>query len=188
MELDPIWLVVAGVVAVVVIGVVVALVVRRRRQRREQLQEHFGDEYERQVESRESRREAESELSQREQRFAEQDLRPLDTGDRQRIDEELREAAVRFVDDPRGALAKVDGLVTTVMHARGYEFSGHDEREQLLSVGFPDRVDAYRDGHAVAADEGGQRTTEDRRHAFLGLRDLVEALMDGREREPRTST
>lgn len=178
------WMIIAGVVVLVVLVIGAGLFVRRRQQRRRELRSHFGDEYERELDARDSRRSAESELSRRQELFAEQELRSLPDSERDHIEAEIEEAAIRFVDDPRSALAKIDGLVTSVMDARGYDFTGTEEREQLLSVGFPDRISSYRDAHAAAESDREQHSTEDRRRAFLDLRELIGDLMDGREKPP----
>src|SRR5437868_5378926 len=112
-----VWIVIA-IAAVVVLALVLWSAFRTRRTRT--LEEGFGPEYDRTVADAPSKREAEAELTDRQKRREEFDVRPLDAGVRERYAETWQSTQARFVDDPGGAIAEADVLIQQVMRERGY--------------------------------------------------------------------
>src|SRR4051812_33525159 len=106
------WIVIAVVAAIVVIGVVASAL---RTRRTHGLQERFGSEYDRVAADAPSRREAESELSEREKRREELDIRPLEQSDRDRFRNRWQDVQAEFVDDPADAVLHADALIQEVM-------------------------------------------------------------------------
>src|SRR5919202_4534794 len=111
-----VWIVIA-IAAVVVLALVLWSALRARRTRT--LREGFGPEYDRTVAEAPSKREAESELTERQKRREELDVRPLSPGARDRYAEEWRTTQARFVDDPAAAIGDADRLIQQVMRDRG---------------------------------------------------------------------
>jgi hypothetical protein len=69
--------------------------------RSRRLRSRFGPEYDRSLETAENRRSAERELTAREKRYAQLDLRPLSVAARARYIEQWARLQERFVDEPR---------------------------------------------------------------------------------------
>ena len=82
-----VWIAIAVVAAIIIVGVLwSALSTRRTRS----LRDRFGPEYDRELEKAGGRREAERELTEREKRHDELELRPLSDDARERYIEECR--------------------------------------------------------------------------------------------------
>jgi hypothetical protein len=181
-----IWVLVA--ILIVVVVVLAVLLMRSRRSRR--LQEDFGPEYERAVDERGDRRQAEADLTQRRERRAQLDIRPLEAGARERYAERWQAAQRRFVDHPTQAVGEADSLVSAVMSERGYPVSDEfDQRAADISVDHPVVVEHYRAAHDISlrttAGEGG---TEELRQAMVHFRTLFDELLGREEREPTHAT
>ena len=169
-----VWIVIV-IAAIVVIGLLgyYATQVRQRKQ----LQEGFGPEYDRTVAEAPSKGEAEAELRERQKRYEEFDLQPLDEGERRRYLREWEATQSRFVDDPPAAIGDADRLIQQVMRDRGYPVDKFDQRAADLSVEHPKVVDNYRAGHEIAtANSRGEASTEDLRQALVHYRVLFEEL------------
>jgi hypothetical protein len=175
-----IWIAIA-VVAVLIVAAIVLAALRRRRT--EKLREGFGPEYDRTVEREDSRRDAEKQLSAREERRQQLDIRPLAPAARERYAGQWAEAQQRFVDDPPGAIAEADRLVTSVMRDRGYPMDDFDQRADDISVDHPQLVDDFRRAHRISERSGREGvSTEDQRQAMVHFRSLFEELL-GESRE-----
>jgi hypothetical protein len=169
-----VWVVIAAAVLVLVVGVWM-LAARRRRT---QLRERFGPEYERLLAERGDRREAESELTGRQKRREEMDIRPLDPAARDNYAIAWREIQARFVDGPSVAVKDADGLVTEVMRDRGYPIEDFDQRSADISVDYPVVVENYRAAQAITLrNEEGRASTEDLRQAMVHYRSLFSSLL-----------
>ena len=170
-----VWVLVA-VVALVAVG----LLVRRTqyRQRTERLRQRFGPEYRRVLHERRSRRHAEAELSERERRHVQLDIRPLSPASRERYAEAWSDTQRRFVDDPVGAVTQGDRLIGTLMEERGYPTEDFDQRAADLSVEHGHVVENYRNAHDIA-DRSARNaaTTEELRRAMLLYRSLFDDLL-----------
>jgi hypothetical protein len=170
-----VWIVIAVAAAILVLGIVWGAT-RTRRTR--SLQDRFGREYDRTVEKAGGRRQAEQELSEREQRHEELDLRPLSPRARDRYLNDWEATQARFVDDPSGAVSEADELVQRVMRDRGYPVEDFEQRAADISVEHPDLVEKYRTAHGIArANARGEASTEDLRHSVRHYRALFVELL-----------
>jgi FtsZ-interacting cell division protein ZipA len=170
-----IWIAIA-VVAVVVIGLIVVAAMRKRRT--EKLRDRFGPEYDRTVDRADGRRDAERDLEERHERRQQLDIRPLAPAARERYAGQWAEAQQRFVDDPPGAIAEADRLVTSVMGERGYPMDDFESRAGDISVDHPELVENYRAAHRISESSGRQGvSTEDQRQAMVHFRGLFEELL-----------
>ncbi|MGZ4147984.1 MAG: hypothetical protein ACXVPL_09815 [Actinomycetota bacterium] len=171
-----VWVIIA---IVVIVAVALAVWAAMRNRRTESLRQQFGPEYDRTVDRADNSRDAESELEQRRRRRAELDIQPLAPGAAARYAEEWRVVQARFVDDPSGAVAQADTLVTQVMRERGYPMDDFDQRAADVSVDHPDVVDDYRSAHDISTrSANGQAETEDLRQAMVHYRALFEQLLE----------
>jgi hypothetical protein len=110
----PIWAwILIAIGAVVLIGAVIAGGALRRRTTR--LRERFGPEYER-LQTTQGRRDAEKELTERERRREELDIRPFSASARERYIASWQLVQARFVDAPMPAVREADDLIAQVMH------------------------------------------------------------------------
>ncbi|MFJ3925544.1 hypothetical protein [Streptomyces sp. NPDC090022] len=107
--------------AVVLIAVGVALWFMARRRR---LQRDFGPEYEQAVRETGGRMAAERELRSREQRHDDLRIRELASEAGRQYAEAWTRVQEHFVDQPGGAVAQADELVTRLMRDRGYPTEG----------------------------------------------------------------
>jgi len=168
-----VWIAIAAAVVVVVL---LAIWTAARKRRRSQLREGFGPEYDRTVEDMGSRRKAESELSDREKRREELDIKPLAPGSRDRFADRWRTIQERFVDDPRAALREAHILVVEVMRERGYPTNDFEQRAADVSVDHPDVVQNYRAANEIT--ERGDADTEQQRQGLVHYRALFDELLE----------
>jgi hypothetical protein len=146
--------------------------------RRRQLRERFGPEYDRALEAGEDRRTVERELTEREKRHAQLEIRPLDAAAQDRYTAQWEKIQAQFVDDPGGAVTEADRLVTVVMRERGYPTDGYEQQLADLSVRHAAAVGHYRSAHdLVVRDDGDQASTEDLREAMTHYRAMFEDLV-----------
>jgi hypothetical protein len=171
-----VWVLIA-VAVVVVLAVIVWQALARRRTGR--LQEQFGPEYNRMVTDADSKRDAEAELKAREERRQELEIRPLSQAAHDRYVETWQSVQSQFVDDPRGAVARADDLIQSVMAERGYPVEDFDQRAADISVDHPRVVENYREGHRLAqtSADGGD-STENLRQAMRHYRALFDELVE----------
>lgn len=171
--------IVLAVLLAIAICVLVAFVIREREQRRSaELHQRFGPEYDRTIDETGDRRHAERELAERERRFEQLEIKPLDAMQRQAYAASWRDVQARFVDQPHEAVANADALVHDVMTERGYPMADFDRRSADLSVEHADVVDHYRAAHGIRLREAsGDVTTEDLREAMVHYRALFDSLL-----------
>jgi hypothetical protein len=169
-----VWIVIAVAVAVVILLAIMWAASRKRRT--SHLREGFGPEYDRTVEEEGSRRRAESELTDREKRREELDIRPLSPGARDRFSSRWATVQERFVDDPSGALGDAHTLVIEVMRDRGYPTDDFEQRAADVSVDHPHVVENYRSAHEIT--ERDDADTEDQRQAMVHYRALFDELLE----------
>lgn len=178
------WILIAIAAAIVVVAIVASRVAVRRR-RSSGLQDRFGPEYERAMEEADGKRKGEADLTAREERRAELEIRPLSATARSRYLQAWEATQTRFVDDPAGAADGADSLIRSVMGERGYPVADFDQRAADLSVDHPDVVENYRDGARFArAARDGDDPTENLRRAMKSYRALFETLVDPPADEP----
>ena len=164
------WILIA--IAVVVVLAAIAWSAYKTR-RRKGLQDQFGSEYDRTVADAPNRRKAESELSERQKRREELEIRPLQEQSRDRYASEWHNTQARFVDDPEAAVGEADRLIQQVMRERGYPVDDFEQRAADLSVDHPEVMSNYRAAHGISvANERGKASTEDLRTAMVHYRAL----------------
>jgi hypothetical protein len=170
-----VWLVIALVAIVVIAGAVWQALAAKRTKR---LQERFGPEYDRAAQSVGSKRQAEAELSAREERREQLNIRPLPAEARQRYAGRWDLVQTQFVDAPTVAVSAADSLVGEVMADRGYPMDDFDQRAADISVDHPHVVENYRDAKAISRSaRRGQASTEDLRQAMQNYRALFDELL-----------
>lgn len=173
-----------GVGATIALVIVIVLVVAALAvagtiiMRRVALRRRFGAEYDRLAEDVGPRR-AEAELTQRQRRIAQLNIRPLSADQRARYDAEWTAAQERFIDSPAEAAQGATALITAVAADRGYPAGDHDQLLADLSVHHARRLEAYRRAQQAAGRDGA--TTEDLRHALLAYRALFYDLLDAED-------
>jgi len=168
------WILIAVVAVAVVVTVVMIALSRRRSDR---LRRRFGPEYERTVYERGSRTDAEKELSAREERREQLQLRPLTPEARERYSREWLSTQEQFVDSPAAAVVSADSLIQAVMVDRGYPMGDFERRAADISVDHPDLVQNYREAHRLSErSAAGRGSTEDLRKAMQLYRSLFEEL------------
>jgi hypothetical protein len=175
--MDPKLIVLAGAVLVIIV-VAIGLYVRKRRNTTANLRQKFGPEYECAVLAHGSERKAKAKLADRQDRVEKLNLRELDPLERERFSKQWVSIQSRFVDSPKGAVAKADDLVSSLMKARGYPVSDFDQRAADISVDHPRVVENYRSAHEIALRVGKDAaTTENLRTAMIHYRSLFEELV-----------
>jgi hypothetical protein len=175
--------IVAVVLVLVVIGVLWYVSQQRQRQHRtEELKSNFGPEYDRAVDQYGESREAEKELLARKERVEQLHIKELSGEQSTRFAREWHEVQTRFVDNPEGAIADADRLVTEVMQVRGYPMGDFEQRAADVSVDHPNVVEHYRAAHDIAGKSArGDAETEDLRQAMVHYRSLFQDLIETRE-------
>jgi hypothetical protein len=112
------------------------------------------------------------------------EIRPLSQADHDRFSNRWNEVQSQFVDDPSGAVALADGLITEVMQARGYPTTDFTQRAADISVDHPIVVENYRAAHDIAERRSrGETSTEDLRQAMVHYRALFTELLEERQPE-----
>lgn len=170
-----IWVLVA---VVVVLLIVIGLLLTRERRTRK-LKAGFGPEYDRVVEQRGDQLAAERELTQRRERLAKFELRPLRPEAQEQYAERWQAVQRLFVDEPIAAVAKADGLVRDVMRDRGYPVDDDSEQRTAdISVEHPVVVENYRAAQEISARATrGEASTEDLRQSMVHFRALFDELL-----------
>jgi len=166
----------AVIVAVIAVLVIAAVLVYAL-QRRARLKKQFGPEYEHAVRDAGSATRAESLLEARARRVKRYTIRVLTPEERTRYSDSWRQLQNMFVDNPGGAVAEADRLVTVLMTTRGYPMTDFDRQAEDLSVDHPHVISHYRYAHAIAT-RGSAASTEDLRQAVVHYRALFEELLD----------
>jgi hypothetical protein len=166
------------VLIVVALLVLAAIVFGVQAARRRRLRQTFGPEYDRVVADAGNRTEAEKELLERTKRHAQLELKPLSPESRTRYSAAWEEVQIRFVDDPKEAVATADELVTRLIAERGYPTGDYDERLADLSVEHASTLEHYRSAHDISTrSSDGQAETEDLRQALVHYRALFADLL-----------
>jgi hypothetical protein len=172
-----------SIVLIVIVGVAVlaaagGLVVGRPLLRSRRLRHRFGPEYDRALGQFGTRREAERNLSERQRRYRDLDIRELPPETKTKYEAAWSALQERFVESPADALAQADALITRVMHERGYPTGAREKRMEILSVAHGRSLDRYRQAQEIdRLREAGKASTEDLRQALLYHRTLFAELL-----------
>jgi hypothetical protein len=171
-----------GALIAAVIGVIAwSYSAQQKRKRSQRLQLRFGPEYARLVNELGDRNKAEAELAAREKRVERFNITALAPADAARFAQAWNELQLRFVDDPKAAVAQADRMVYEVMTKRGYPMADFEHRAADISVGYPGVVANYRAARAIALrDERGEASTEELRKAVVHYRALFQELLEVR--------
>ena len=170
------WLVIAVVVVVAVAAIAWAYTARQRRLG---LRQRFGPEYDRVLRDAGTPAKADAVLEERARRVEKFRIRSLSREQSSSFAEEWRRVQAMFVDDPDGAVAAADRLVSEVMAARGYPIEDFDTRAADLSVDHPHVVENYRIARSLAQRrERREAGTEELRQAVVNYRALFNELLD----------
>jgi hypothetical protein len=176
MDQHRIMIIVAIVVVVLVFAALAWLLIRKRRS--QQLRQRFGPEYDRVVRKEGDVRRGEGVLEWREKRIEKINIRPLSPPIRSNFTNRWTNVQSQFVDDPKGAVSRADGLVNEVMQARGYPMGNFEQRVADISVDHPVVVESYRAAHDIALRHAhGEASTEDLRKAMVHYRSLFDELL-----------
>ncbi len=191
--MDSTVIVLVVVIVVLVLALIAAGVMLFQRRRTERLQEHYGPEYERSLSEAGNRRAAEAQLTEREKRHRNLEIRDLRSEERDRFAASWADIQREFVDDPKRAVRDADALVLDIMRTRGYpvgdDGGDFERRAEDISVEHPDVVQRYREAHRVRdATERGDVDTENQRSAVTSYRSLVTALIDSRGDDRRADS
>lgn len=162
--------VVIVVAALLAAGLAGTLLLRRRR-----LRQRFGPEYD-QLASEVGERRAQAELSERQRRVAQLDIRPLSQERRAGYGREWTSLQEQFIDGPARSAEAAAALVSAVAADRGYPADDEDRLLGDLSVHHADRLDGYRRAREITrrADTAG---TEELRQSLLSYRALFRDLI-----------
>jgi hypothetical protein len=170
-----VWILIA-VAAVLVVAMIVWRALAARRS--QELRARFGPEYDRMTSEAGSKRDAEAELSARQERREQLNIRPLPAEARERYATQWSAVQTQFVDSPGAAVSAADGLVSSVMADRGYPMDDFEQRAADVSVDHPNVVDNYRQAKKISrASEQGQASTENLRQAMQNYRALFDELL-----------
>jgi hypothetical protein len=171
-------LIVVAVVLVVLILITVGAFVQRRKTRTLALRNRFGTEYDRAVVTHGSAREAEANLADRATRVDALKIRELGVTERERFVTEWHTIQSRFVDHPKSAVSEADGLIISLLVARGYPQADFDQRAADVSVHYPRVMEKYRIAHSIAVRPGeAEASTEEQRTAMIQYREIFDELL-----------
>ncbi len=175
-------------ILILVIGalvVVAVLAATRRRKRSELLKGSFGSEYDRTVETTGKRRDAERELTERQQRHEQLQIRPLSQASRVRYLTAWDGVQSRFIDSPVLALSEADALLTQMMAERGFPTDDVRSSAEMLSVQHSDVLEDFREGHAIEQVNTTERAnTEQVRQGMLHFRKVFAELVSEQGEAP----
>jgi hypothetical protein len=172
------WIILALAVAMLVMVAVIATTRRRARLRSEALRQRFGPEYERALQEHGNVTRAERELEARAARVHRFRFRDLSDAERVGFGEAWRQIQAKFVDDPAGAAVEANGLIGTVMLARGYPVDDFEHQAADLSVDHAEVVQHYRAARDLTRSKSeGAARTEELRQAIVHYRALFAELL-----------
>lgn len=176
--MDSTVIVLIVIIVLLLLGLGAAGVMLSRRRRTERLQQTYGSEYERSVRETGDRRSAEAELTSREKRHEELDIRDLRPEERKEYRNTWSGIQSGFVDDPVQSVHAADRLVDDIMKTRGYPVEDFDRRAEDISVAHPGVVEHYREARSVRdATDRGEVDLDQQRKAVTSYRSLVDALL-----------
>jgi hypothetical protein len=150
---------ITAVIVVVIVLVVAALMAMAMTTRRRRLR-------------------GEAELTDRQRRVRNLDIKPLSEETRRRYSADWMTIQEKFVDWPRSAVREAYELVTTVMTERGYPTEDDEQVMADLSVEHAQMVSDFRAAQQITKSaSAGDAATEDLRQALIHYRALFSALL-----------
>ena len=170
-------------IVVIVVIVIVALAVGAwwysRQQRVQTVRQQFGPEYDRAVEEQGGdEQKAATLLRERRERVQNVEIHPLSPADRDQFAESWKSVQAEFVDDPSAAVNDADALIADAMRRIGYPVDQYEQREEAISVKYPEVAVDYRKAHEIAlSNQNGEASTEDLRNAMVLYRSLFERMV-----------
>ena len=171
------WILIAA--AVVIFAAAIVIATKTTRRNTERLKQRFGPEYERTVSETGDEKAAEKELTERERKRDDLDIRPLTPAALEGYVNRWRAVQTAFVDHPSSAVGEADLLVTEVMRERGYPVDDFDRQAADISVDHPTVVENYRAAHDInLLQQKGDVGTEQQRQAFVHYRALFAKLLE----------
>lgn len=163
------------IAVVVIVAALIGLFVVQRR-RRTELRRRFGTEYDRAVARTASERAAERELRQHQREHEHLQIREFTKEEGERYASAWTAIQTRFVDDPIGAIADADQLLSKAMREVGYPNLDADDAAMHLTLEHGQVVERFRAGHLVA-ELAEKATTEELRRAMHDYRSVMDSLM-----------
>ena len=166
-------------VAIIVIVIVIVLLAAAGGillLRRRALRSRFGPEYDR-LAAEVGPRAARTELSERQRRIAQLDIRSLSPERRTAYITQWVTLQEEFVDAPPQVAEAAGALVAAVAAERGYQVTEQDRLLTDLSVYHADRLESYRRARQTT-EQAGTAETEDLRQAVLSYRALLRELLE----------
>lgn len=182
------------VVVIVVLAIILVLAAGAwwytQQRRTQEVQQHFGPEYDRTVQQLGGdERKASGVLLEREKRVKQVEIHPLSADAQDRFAEQWRAVQAQFVDAPSDAVNAADALIADAMRQLGYPVDELEQREDAVSVRYPEVAEDYRTAHGIAQrNESGQANTEDLREAMVHYRALFERLVGMPQSSPTEVT
>jgi hypothetical protein len=167
---------VIAIVVVVVILIAGAVVFMLPRMRSQRLRRTFGPEYDYTVDQHGDRRAAEQELTDRQSRHAQYELRALRPEIRDKYRQSWNRVQEQFVDAPAESVAEADRLVNGLVADLGYPSEGYERQLADLSVRHSASVKHYREAHDARLRDNA--STDDLRESLIGYRKVFEDLIE----------
>ena len=163
---------------IILVAAVTFVALRRKHARTAALRRKFGPEYDWAMKKHGVRGEAV--LRQREKREGQIRLRDLAPGERSRFLDRWKSVQAGFIDSPKGALIEAEGLIASLLDARGYPKGDFDQRTGDISLMHPRVTENYRAAHAteVRLKKDEAVSTEDMRAAMVHYRSLFDELVE----------
>jgi hypothetical protein len=165
-----------AIVVVVIVLIAAGVFFLLPQMRSQRLRRTFGPEYDHAVTRHGDRRAAERELTERESRHAQYELRPLSPQSREKYKQSWSAVQAKFVEAPRQAVAEAERLVNLLVAELGYPAEGYERQVADLSVRHGHSVKHYREAHETGLREDAG--TDELRDALIGYRKLFDDLMD----------
>lgn len=165
-----------AIVVVVVVLIAAGVFFLLPQMRSQRLRRTFGPEYDHVVDRHGDRRAAERELTERQSRHAQYELRPLSPESRDRYKDSWTKVQAKFIEAPREAVAEADRLVNLVVTEMGYPSEGYDRQLADLSVRHGHSVKHYRNAHDAGLREDA--STDDLREALIDYRKVFDDLVE----------
>ena len=180
--------IIIAVAVLVIVAIVVLEHLRRRKAKTAAFRSRFGTEYDRAVNEHGSSGKAEANLADRESRVHALKIREIGATERERFINEWQTLQSRFLDHPAAAVTEADGLIASLLEARGYPKDGFDQRAADVSVLYPGVMENYRAAHAIAVlPYRAEENTEKLRTAMIQFRAIFDKIVQDQSPQEKKS-